>query len=541
MTHEAVCQKLGEATRSLNAGQLRVAEKLLAGILGAYPNQADALHMLSHVSLQRGEVTQAVGVLERAVTARPADPDIRTTLANALGSLSRLQDAISVCRVGLKHVPENLSLLVILGRALGVLGDDDAAIEALEKARSLNGTDLAILSMLGALYFRQGDLTRTAQIYETALEIAPDDIETRFNLVSVHIRNFDYDAAIIDLQRIVKIDGDHLPSLRTLGNILGRTDRYGEAIQPLKRAMSLDPKDNLSANELIYALAIAGDPREAVHLGETYLRDNPRATFMHRQLAFAHLRAAQPKFAITCCDHALQTDHPPTTALSLKAAALNELDDRAAAAEILGLANFVQTTTPPAPDGYETLRHFNEDLQAQILNHPSLDYMPSNRSMKKGRGTIELFDGAEKGTLAVFKQVILDTVDAYIRALPNDSAHPFLRHRPPHLDVNGWGNVYDDDGKQTVHFHPPAWLSGVYYPIVPERIKMSAPDDFAGALELGRAYFRLESKDNPPVRVIKPEDGLMVLFPSYVGHQTIPLGKSSTPRVSIAFDLVPAA
>ncbi len=70
---------------------------------------------------------------------------------------------------------------------------------------------------------------------------------------------------------------------------------------------------------------------------------------------------------------------------------------------------------------------------------------------------------------------------------------------------------------------------------------MSAPDDFAGALELGRAYFRLESKDNPPVRVIKPEDGLMVLFPSYVGHQTIPLGKSSTPRVSIAFDLVPAA
>ena len=97
-------------------------------------------------------------------------------------------------------------------------------------------------------------------------------------------------------KRIVKIDGDHLPSLRTLGNILGRTDRYGEAIQPLKRAMSLDPKDNLSANELIYALAIAGDPREAVHLGETYLRDNPRATFMHRQLAFAHLRAAQPKF-----------------------------------------------------------------------------------------------------------------------------------------------------------------------------------------------------------------------------------------------------
>lgn len=65
------------------------------------------------------------------------------------------------------------------------------------------------------------------------------------------------------------------------------------------------------------------------------------------------------------------------------------------------------------------------------------------------------------------------------------------------------------------------------------------PEDMSGGLELGRAYFRLESTDNPRVRVIKPTEGSMVLFPSYFGHQTIPISETDETRVSIAFDIAP--
>ena len=42
----------------------------------------------------------------------------------------------------------------------------------------------------------------------------------------------------------------------------------------------------------------------------------------------------------------------------------------------------------------------------------------------------------------------------------------------------------------------------------------------------------------PPRRVVKPEAGTLVLFPSYMWHGTIPF-HSQQPRLTVAFDLLP--
>ena len=44
----------------------------------------------------------------------------------------------------------------------------------------------------------------------------------------------------------------------------------------------------------------------------------------------------------------------------------------------------------------------------------------------------------------------------------------------------------------------------------------------------------------PDTRAFQPAPGLMVLFPSYMFHETIPFESSET-RISIAFDIVPEA
>jgi tetratricopeptide (TPR) repeat protein len=543
MTNEDVLRKLIVAAEDIKADRLHAAEEVIVEVLAVNPNHADALHMQGQIFLHLSETGSAISILEDAVRARPTDPEIRCSLATALGMQERYADVVSVCRTGLKNIPGSAPLYIMLGRALGLLGANEEAVKALETANGLSGPDPFTLSMMGTLYFRLDDLANSAWAYEAALKLAPHDIETRFNLVSLHIRNLDYETAVEGLEGILKLDGDHLPSLRALGNLLGRTDRYLEAIKPLQRLLELVPNDNLGVNELIYAQSIAGSPNEAVELGKAFLHDNPDATFIYRQLAFAEFCNGRPDLAAECCDRALQFDRPPTTALSIKSAALNELGERKAAADILRLDTLVQAEIPSPPLGngftYGSVTQFNEDLQERILNHPSLKYTTSNRSMKKGRGTAELFNGSESGAIAVFKNMVFESVDAYMKGLPGDLTHPFIRHMPQDIEINAWGNVYDDDGMQEAHFHPPAWLSGVYYPISPDRVKESAPDDIAGALELGRAYFRLQSSDDPPVRIIKPEDGLMVLFPSYISHQTVPLGPSESPRVSIAFDIIP--
>ena len=59
-----------------------------------------------------------------------------------------------------------------------------------------------------------------------------------------------------------------------------------------------------------------------------------------------------------------------------------------------------------------------------------------------------------------------------------------------------------------------------------------------GCIEFGRAFHQIGSSDAPPVRLIRPVEGMM-MFPPYFGHQTIPVASSDEPRVSIAFDLEP--
>ncbi len=63
-------------------------------------------------------------------------------------------------------------------------------------------------------------------------------------------------------------------------------------------------------------------------------------------------------------------------------------------------------------------------------------------------------------------------------------------------------------------------------------------DRHAGWIEFGRPPEHIHCTVEPEVRLVRPEEGLMALFPSYFYHRTVPTESAGT-RVSIAFD-VPA-
>lgn len=81
-------------------------------------------------------------------------------------------------------------------------------------------------------------------------------------------------------------------------------------------------------------------------------------------------------------------------------------------------------------------------------------------------------------------------------------------------------------------------MSGVYYPDVPPEIG-DGEHSHDGWIEFGRSYYMLNSKDTPPVRLLRPVPGMIVLFPSYIGHRTLPFA-ADCKRVSVAFDIMPA-
>ncbi len=117
-----------------------------------------------------------------------------------------------------------------------------------------------------------------------------------------------------------------------------------------------------------------------------------------------------------------------------------------------------------------------------------------------------------------------------------DDDHPYLASKPTDWTLTLWATVLDRDGHQAAHVHPTGWLSGVYYVAVPE----PAPDapEKSGWIEFGRPPDELGLRRDPSVHALGPTPGLMLLFPSYFYHRTMPFTGAGQ-RVSIAFDLMP--
>ncbi len=100
--------------------------------------------------------------------------------------------------------------------------------------------------------------------------------------------------------------------------------------------------------------------------------------------------------------------------------------------------------------------------------------------------------------------------------------------------LGAWANVNRQGDFNTMHMHPGATWSGVYY--VDDG--QSSPDAEATAIHLsdpcptraGAFFPELDSS----TFLFRPQPGLMILFPSYLPH-AVPPHRGDRPRISIAF------
>ena len=268
------------------------------------------------------------------------------------------------------------------------------------------------------------------------------------------------------------------------------------------------------------------------------LRTNPNKIEILIQYSFALFINKDYQAAAKMSQNALKVDPGNTTALAFLSSALNEIGDRKQAAYFLDFDSLIKTTLMDTKEWHKSTAEFNKALVEAVYEHPTLSEQKSNRSLSNGQCTSNLFDGNETLSLIQLKDQILATYENYKIEHPIQPNHPFLFQHPDQISIYCWANVMDDGGFHDTHFHPTAWLSGVYYPQLPKEVAKPNQKSKEGFLEFGRSYYRLMSSDSPPVFLVQPREGLMVLSPSYFGHRTIPF-KSKQTRISIAFDIIP--
>mgnify|MGYP001168436918 FL=1 len=175
-------------------------------------------------------------------------------------------------------------------------------------------------------------------------------------------------------------------------------------------------------------------------------------------------------------------------------------------------------------DSNEESNHHLSILEKYIRNQESLISDRAGKPTRFGKQSHEILKGSTNESILELKSKLNRILSSYI------SSQPLLRRinekQISKNEISGWAVVLDCGGYQKRHIHPEAIVSGVIYIKLPEDTKDT------NLVEGNLILHTHQTKTS-----ITPEEGLVVVFPSYLAHETVPI-KSDCERICIAFNLV---
>ena len=400
--------------------------------------------------------------------------------------------------------------------------------------------DPQVLGLAGTIALALGNAGEAASFYEAALALRPEAAELHFAHGQALKKLGRAEAALEAYRRALQLRPDIAPIHNELGIALQALGRWDEAATAYANAARLAPGSAELQRNLGIALDGAGKQADAIVAYRRALTLRPDWVQGYQSLATALLEHGEARACVEICDAWLRLQPGAMEPMGLKAVALEELGDRDGARYLVDLERFVRVVQFDAAPGFPDLKTFNAALSHDVLNHPSRVTPKEGDAHYNGKAfstTEELF-GAKTGPWAALEQMLTQEVTKYLADLRRElPTHPYAAHQPARWRPSAVGTVLELLGSLAPHVHYDGYVSGVYYCQLPASIGAPGQGQ-AGWLEIGRLQARFHRKGKPEIRAIQPREGLMVLFPSYVLHNTVPFAAGQT-RISIAFDAIP--
>ena len=552
-------------------GDLATAEKLMRESLKGDAKQPHVHNNLGNLLFGRGAAEEAAVHYAEAVKLKPDYADALVNLAVAYIKLERRSEAKPLFDKALRFSPNHPGAVVGLTELLEGQGDISGAEAVLRKALSSAPEDVYFNHNLSALLRRAQRFDEALLLAEKAMARAPGRPEPLLNYGNILVGLGRLDEAIECYSRIISLDPANFSAHDNLTDLLwekgreaeiGRSYAYAKSRQPTNpdvfeqsaQCMLLYDRFDEAEADIMAAAAIRPhsvvqarlwtllrlkrkDLEQAVGTAAMGLHAFPNDRELLVRMTEGLLRSGRAEEAVAAARH-LQTVEPNgQLAIGYEVAALRQLDDPRAA-EIYDYDKTVRSIELPVPEGYTDIEAFNRRL-AEVLNglHVAIQE-PRDQTLQNGTQTREnLFTrpGLDPVIYKLGDAVKAATLD-FIREMPDGSDHPFFRRKSTDVMWSGsWSVKLRERGFHTDHVHNLGWISGVYYIKTPPCVEDEV--NRHGWLKLG-AFDQGIGPTLPWQRAIKPRPGLMVLFPSFMWHGTIPI-TGNDPRMTVAFDIAP--
>ncbi|HEX4304044.1 MAG TPA: tetratricopeptide repeat protein [Rhizomicrobium sp.] len=564
-------QLLGIARRM--QGQNREAEELYRRSLAAKPDQPHVHHNLGNLLQAEGRLDDAIAAQRAAIELKRDYLEAHHNLATALArngdndaaeksfrAALRLNPSYMLSRQGLAAVLNDLGrpeeAETILRRALADAPRDPRQVAALEH-------NLAVALKLQKKY------EEALKLFDSAQVKAPDMPKVDFNRAST-LEHLGYvEQAANFYRRAVTRSPLDLASHAALNSVLYRLGRdeeflrsYDESFRrnpeagelPLAKAsFQFQREDFAGAREsyeiasrllpgnvtphdgLAMILARQGEFAPAIREHEIVLKMEPENAHGWRNFAETLVRTGDAQKARSALERSLAIEPEHQGTLALYGTVLDLLGDPRAA-ELNDYDKFVQMFEIAPPEGFSDIESFNRELDL-YLNRMHVDRREDvDQTLRRGTQTHDNLFGQGHDLVERLRVQIDKAVNAYIQRMAPGETHPLLGRRRDGFEYSAsWSARLHDQGFHTNHYHPKGWISSAYYVALPEAVADESARQ--GWIKFGEPHFDAGLKQ-PIRRAIQPRSGMLVLFPSYTWHGTVPF-HSGAARTTIAFDAVP--
>ena len=552
-----------------HGGRFEEGEQLMRTSLEINPNQPHTWNNLGSLLDHTGRFDEAEQCFQKAIRLNPAYVDAWANLGKVLADQQRYKEAEAALKQALKIKGDHSRALIALGI---VYRQSDRLAEAEECYRKVLA---AAPNSFHALYnlavvLNLVDRSQEAlELYQKAGAVKPGQPEVYFGLGKSAHKLGQLEAAIGYFRQAIDLKPDYAEAHETLNKILWQHGKQNEFLASYPPAIHKAPaavplrlnfaeglilsENSLQAEEVMTtALEEVGDDAGVYHvlaraqynLGKTEQAREAFEAAIQGAPDCTRYRYDYARILIVIEEYALALRHLEAAekvapfdqeGWAYKGLCWRFLGDEREA-WLNDYERFVKPFKIPVPEGYRDLGEFCEALDRALDPFHDTEVHPLDQTLRGGTQTWDyIFDSPVK-EIQEFKKSAEATIAEYLDGLAYEPDHPLLCRLGKGFKIKGsWSVRLKSEGFHVNHVHSEGWLSSSFYVALPDIV--ASGDDHQGWIKFGESSLGLGEREEIK-KIVRPEPGLLVLFPSYTYHGTVPFS-SDQYRTTLAFDVVP--
>jgi tetratricopeptide (TPR) repeat protein len=313
-------------------GRLDDAAELYRVLLAMRPDDANAQHLLGLVKFAGGATAEALTLIDGAMRAGLASPQLLLNRGLVLNALNRPLEAVASFEQAILRDRNFLEAYCNRAILLATLGRTEDALESYAQALRIAPTEAALLFNYGNLLKELGRRDEALAAYDAALQARPDAAELHLERAEVLRELKRYDDAVASYDRALALRADDVEALCNRGLALDALGRHADAVASYDRALALRPHDAIILRNRGCALLNLKQLNAALATFDAILARNPADAEAHYNRGNVLLQCERFGEALTSYDLALALRADLAEAHNNRGLALKELDRFADAA-----------------------------------------------------------------------------------------------------------------------------------------------------------------------------------------------------------------